>query len=233
MSWSKIVSAKAGNQGPYECTLSDVNTTNVTALMLIMAHSEPADDPPISDNKTNDWLPIISAENVGSNKISAFLANPASLSVGLGHEFYAGNVFPSAAYPSLILLGLADTSPNSSPLDQENNANVFNDTSLNSGSIIPTAGGSAIISCMGWSEISAPSVDSGLTIEEFWDNTASYLQAIAWKEQAGTGAINPLWQWTGNNSAAGITFNLKTTAGGGGGIVIPTVIKHLRNQRIA
>jgi hypothetical protein len=144
-----------------------------------------------SDSKGNTWTV---ATNAGAGTLLCQEYYCVPTSVGSGHTFQF-----DAAFPGLIVL--AYSGANATPLDRSTNGfDVGGATTIqNFGAMIPSVNGTLIFAgvCAGLNDFS-PTVDSGLTVAEYVQNTAggagNHLNfAVATNLQTTATSINPTW----------------------------------------
>ena len=156
------------------------------------------------DSKGNTWVTAITANwNLGTYVVICYCPNPASVGAGHTFSFYHGTVnWPSCEFScwSGSLL--------TSPLDSQSSSNSSAGSSVQPGTITPSAANELVISgvsCQG--DSSAPTV-SGMSLLDAQGNQGTYCWAggLAYQIQTTAAAVNPTWSAAPGLVAASIAF---------------------------
>ena len=136
--------------------------------------------------------------------------------VGTGHTFtYSG----TSIYTAMCVQAFSGLA-SSTPFDVQNGAATTGATSLQTGSITPTANGELLVTYIApFNSVSvSPTIDSGFTVTDFIaGGGGNWAAAMAYFVQPTAAAINPTWSYTPSASASTEIASFKGAGGGGGG----------------
>lgn len=216
MAFSGVIQgAKAG--GLTSVTTDAVDTTGKDLIVLSFnwyagASSGFTGAPTVSDSAGNTWT-ALTERSVGSGDLIYkeriyYCVNPTTSAT---HTFTASGVngYWSAGY-------VAATGAHATPLDQQAGSGATTGTTLQPGSITPTANGCLLISGCDFSSGTTGAINSGFTASAVdYVVEVNVGGGIASLVQATAAAINPQWSWTTDGYNVGSTVSFLPAAGGG------------------
>lgn len=211
MSWTLVnsVSAKPGSTGGASTA---IDTTGANLIVLSVSSYAGGTGLTVSDSKGNTWTPLTQKSGVNARCRLYYCASPV---VGTGHTF---SVTGTGIYPAFDALAFSGAA--ASPFDVENGATASGVTSVQPGSVMPSANGELIVTgmCSDGTFASGPSVDSGFTLDAWLGYTASVNMGGggAYLVQTTAAAVNPTWSWSTARGAVAVVAAFKAAAGGGG-----------------
>lgn len=209
-----ITNKAAGSAGGNTVTTAAADTTGATLIMLGVAEVGGASTATPSDSKVNSAPTKIRTDSSGTVQWSLFYLVPDPAKVGAGHTFtYTLN----SSFPALFMTCFSGTS--ATPTDGNTGFNDVAITSIQPGSITPSASGDVFVAGMAFGGSRTISVSgTGWAISDQIDFLAAggnYGGAMAYKVSAGSGAENPTFSWSVGLSA-GCNMGAFLAAAGGG-----------------
>lgn len=226
MSWT-LKANTGGATAPSGGTTSPIDTTG--ANLIVVAISDYAIQPAsiLSDSKSNTWNALTPA--IGSAPYERttlyYCYNP---TVGAGHTFTATS--PSGfTYPSINVSAWSGSA--ASPFDVENGGGSPGVSSIQAGSITPSANGELIIAANCFEHTAAWSIDSGFTItdQDVYGGGNNFGGAMAYFVQTTAAAINPTWTNSQSNNVSAAIASFKVS--GAPPAATPTPINLLMQQQ--
>lgn len=190
-----IANASASGLSP-AITTGAINTTGANLLVMGVAYYTGSAIPTVSDSKGNTWTALTSR---GSSDAGAKIFYCVPSSVGAGHTF-------SVTAGLAIAFGVhAWSGANATPFDVQNGATSNATTSLQTGSVTPSANNSLLVTIgVPGGTSTSYSIDSGFTTT-FNQNVASGTSEgaiMSYLTQGTASAINPTISWSGGSVTA-------------------------------
>ena len=170
-------------------TTSGAITTSGNFLAMSVSYST-AVAPTISDSKSNTWTALtVTSDGGGASNVIYYAKNA---TVGASHTF----TFTCTACSGMVVVASFSGIDTASPFDLQNGAFSNSFTTLQTGSISPTAGYLVLVG-FEFAEtfnVTAITIDSGFTIidQQWFSGGSNWGGALAYKTAAG-GAVNPTW----------------------------------------
>lgn len=190
-------------------TTPAINTTG--ADILVVGISDIGGSGTITDSKGNTWTPL-SLATQGS--LHARLVYAKSPTVGSGHTF---TVTDTGGFPSIYVAAFSGSNL-SAPFDQENTGTSASGTTVQPGSITPSADNELIVTMEATNSTPKPySIDSGFVITDSSNNAGSnFAGALACLIQTSAAAVNPTWTMSQSLGQAATIASFKAAAVAGG-----------------
>lgn len=196
-------------------TSTGIDTTGADFIVLLIALADlNLGNPTISDSKSNSWTAATGYSTTsGFQNNTRFYYAQGSLTVGASHTFTAN--CPFSDEPSICIAAFSGSA--STPIDLE--AGVVSggtSTSVQPGSITPSADNCLVVFGLSYQDTTAASVDTGTLL-----NTATHVggQAhgvgLAYTIQTTATAINPTWSWTNAVARSANIASFKSAAATG------------------
>lgn len=208
------VSAGSSNNG-FSVTTGAYDTTGATLLVLVLSDFFPVTLSAITDNKSNGWTALTSSGVVANGRVTIFYSVP--VSVGTGHTFTATRIGTNTSFPSIAVMAFSGAS--ATPADLESGATAAAATSVQPGSITPSADNALVIAGVTFDVTNTIAVDSdflGLLQVDHLTNQ-HFGVAMAYKIQTTAAAVNPTFSWASAADAASRQASFLAAAAGGGG----------------
>jgi hypothetical protein len=221
MAWTLIANAGAGTTGGANSTITTgaIDTTGSELLVLAVCSFTSGGVMVPTDSAGNYWA-AMAIRTIGNVREQIFFAFNALTSGS--HTF---TVDGASSFPS-IAVGAFHVAAGVAAIDQESGSSGATLTSIQPGSITPSANDSLIVSALGFEVTTTVSVDSSLSITDQVNYSAAnhFGVALAYFNQPTIAWINPTWSWSGSSSAATglaafIAFG--SAPGGGGEVAYP------------
>lgn len=195
------VSAASGDGNTV--TTSNIDTTGATLLVLTIT-SQPATDAfvtTISDNKSNIWKPLTRAYNIGTGyQVQMFIADPATLTVGSGHNF---TYTTTGTYPTISVVAASGNYRYPVLLTNNAQSGSATPTSIKPGKIHSVGAPALVVTGAIFPLGTSPSVSGYTALAYGLSGGANYGGGSAYQVVAGGVDIDPTWSWTtGTTSAA-------------------------------
>jgi hypothetical protein len=190
---SRITLVAHGNCNGNGCTTSALNTTGATLLVITGAQGYgPTTVTAPTDSKGNTWQTAINASSGCNRPVAIFYAyNP---TVGTNHTFSAGT---SSGGSNLTVSAWSGTAISSSVFQTGLESSCGNGTSVQPGSITPSATGYLLITVSFTGQAQYPvAISSGFSLLD-----ATVYGPDAYLIDTSSNPINPTWSWSGNNYA--------------------------------
>jgi hypothetical protein len=216
MAWgsSPVVSHSEGFGAGTGGTTSAIDTTGADTIFVEVAHQSALTP---SDSKGNTWDLIRNHDNGFGVQNSLYRLGSGNATVGTGHTFTGTVVSGPMSIAIMAFAGGATSSID----DQENSGGGIFGTTIQPGSITPSAANTLLVTGVTFSEDNnePSSIDGGFTIAASSGTVAGHFgTGIAYLVQGGAAAANPTW--TAPISAThriATIANFNPGAGGGGG----------------
>jgi hypothetical protein len=203
---------QAKASGTSTATTASADTTGATLLTVVVStFALSAITVTISDSKGNSWSRDAANSTNGNANVAVFWSLPTA--VGAGHTVSCNP--NGSGYPCIFFAWWTGTQ--NIGRDQANAANNASGTTIASGSVTPTAGGSLVIVGLGTGG-NAPgttSIDSGFTIQDSQNNNSFSCGVWAYLIQSVAAAVNPTWTTVNAPKATRIDSFLAAVSGGG------------------
>lgn len=180
-------------------TTPSVNTTGATLLVVSLAWYSGSGGftsgvPTLTDSKGNSWTQRTTTKSSPDTNQSSCLFDSQSPTVGTGHTF---TVAGTASYPSISVV--AASGPAQVLAENKNSASSNSATSIQPGSVTPTAANGLVITGFNGSGATTASIDSGFTaVYNATSVGASIAGGIAYLIQTAATAVNPTWTTSGS-----------------------------------
>lgn len=171
----------------------------------------------VSDSVNGNWTPRTLYKNGTGAEIQIWYFEN-GIGASSGHTF---SITGTSIFPSCIIFSFSG-GPTSAAFDIESGASAASGTSIQPGSVTPSAGAtnSLIISGLGlYISTDSVSMPTGYTGNSIPFGTGlNYQGAGAYKIKTDANAENPTWSWTtsGTNASDIAIFKAAATVGGGG-----------------
>jgi hypothetical protein len=207
MAWTLIANT-ADTDTSGTVTTDAINTTGADLIVISVSRFN---TPTVSDSAGNTWTALTEATLGGHPEVRLYYClNPTTS---------ATHTFTAAAANAFAGISVQAWSGADSYNSQQSGTGTAAGTSLQPGSITPSADGCLIISGFGYGGTSTISINSGFNITNQLplDSGNAYGTAIAYLDQTTAAAVNPTWSWTGSTSANAVMAVFAPAAGGGGG----------------
>jgi hypothetical protein len=190
-------------------TSAAIDTTG-SSLILVVVGNTTAGESSVSDSNGNTWLRLFYGP-VNTGRVWIYgCANP---TVGSGHTFTV-----TTANPSFCVAAFSGTGDY--PFFKMWTSNGSSGaTSIQAGSITPTANGGLVIAALAYRDTTAVSIDGGFTITDQnpYVGAVAVGSALAYLIQGGAAAANPTWNWTNSAICTALLGAVRPPASGGGG----------------
>lgn len=182
----------AGSADGNSLTTPAINTAGSSLIIVGLTFFTGASTPILTDSKSNVWTKL-AVSSVTSN-LAAVLYYSTNPTVGAGHTF-SENV--TISFPSIAVLALSG-STTLTPFDQENgNSNGSSASSIQTGSVTPTADNEILVSVVGGDQATAFGIDSSFIISDqipaAGNNYSTGLAYIIKGAGSSGSAVNPTW----------------------------------------
>lgn len=217
MGYSYVNGTIAGSSSSSPVTTSPIDTTGATLLVVAVACGSTGPST-ITDSKGNQYLcmaPV--AYNSGPNFVELYYCN--NPIVGTGHTFTATSSPLGRAFPSIGALAFSGVAE--SAADVFSWADAASVSSVQPGSVTPSANGELIITAAhGWLATGL-SVDSGFTAFTAGSTANNYALGLAYLIQTTAAPIDPTWTLSASETypiASIIAFKPSASGGGSGGV---------------
>lgn len=218
--------ASATNSGG--TTSGAIDTTGANLLVAVVSDYKATAAPAFTDSKGNTWTGLTAQQN--SSQLSRgriyYAVNPV---VGSGHTFtYAATSIFASIY--VAAFSGADTA---SPFDQENGAQNDGAASLATGSVTPSEANELVVAGFGATDGGPFGINGGFTItDQLAYSGGNYFGgALAYLIQTSAAAANPTWTPAANAPMVAVIATFKASAGGG--VVVPVMVHHGKQQKAA
>jgi hypothetical protein len=199
----------AANNSP---TTGSLDTTGATLLVAVCTYA--GSPTGVTDSKGNTWTALTAYANSGVTT-RIYYVNSNTPTVGTGHTFTLNGTGIAAVINVVAFSGTA-----SSPFDLENGANSLSASTIQPGSVTPTANDSIIVTGFSGGNTfgGAATINSGFTITDQSPLTGgvNYGSAAAYLIQGTLAAVNPTWTLgsTVSNIASSVAVFKKASSNG-------------------
>lgn len=213
MAITRIAGVAEGAVGAAPHTTTAIDTTGVDFLIGWFTYSS-ASTPGFSDNKGNTWTQLTARQSPFVAGRFLICHNP---TVGTNHTFGWVNISGST-WGALVMVGFQNvkTTPAS---EGETGATSGSTTTIQTGSITPTAAPALIVAGLAFENPATASINSGFTVDAQvnMSNPDHFGAALAYLIQSPSAAVNPTWTLSAAGKAvAGIVAVHDTAATGSG-----------------
>lgn len=209
-----VANAAAASANNITATTGAMNTTGAT-LLVAAATNYYLDGSTLSDSKGNVWVPHTLCQNDADTAFGIQFFDVVSPIVGAGHTVTLTN---NASFngPAVAVIALSGTTT-SSPFDQSSCGTGNFTTTLQGGSITPSANNEVVLSALTHIDTGVVSINGGFTISNqvAFAGGTNFGIALAYLVQTTATAANPTWTTTGNAAASALNSSWKAAAAGG------------------
>lgn len=212
MAYSLVTNVAAGSTNTLGITTGAVDTTGADLLVAVAScYNAISGQVVVTDSKGNTWIGLTTQlSGDGEDYRMWYSYNPV---VGSGHTFTSDN--GGAGYSSIAVAAFSGSQTSPDPKDQQAGTGTSGVTSLQPGSITPSADGELVVTGIGFNATNTMSINSSFNITDQINASSGLRQgvALAYKIQTTAAAVNPTWSWGSSSGAGTSQTSFKATGG--------------------
>lgn len=208
------VSAFSSDTG-VSVTTGTYDTTGANFIAVILSHDGGSTDYTVTDNKSNTAISDVDHAVFSVRSAIWYFENP---TVGSGHTFSVTKGAGGKPFPAIVVMAFSGMATSSVLDGSQVNTAGNTSTSLQPGSVTPSANGNLIISGLATDGAVLVGINSSFNtpISTAFVGGNAYQCSGSYYVQPTAGAINPTWSWTNSTTdsatiavfkAASATFN--------------------------
>jgi hypothetical protein len=195
--FSLVAHTAAASTNTTSVTTTAINTTGANLIVVgVCNFNDPSLVP--TDSAINTWTACTPYKSTTANFYAAQIFYCYSPATSSSHAFGANQ---TSSYPSIAVMAFSGSA--ASPFDQENGFGTISSvTSIQPGSVTPTANNELIATLVGFGNASSATAtaDSGFTTTDSIGNLSNSVGiGMAYLKQTTAAAVNPAWSWTGSS----------------------------------